>query len=277
MIRSGRKLRRLPGWMLPLLACWIAGCGEDSGRPAPRSGSALRIAAASDLQAALPRLGERFRTVRGLAIEPTFLSSGVLARQIEQGAPYDVFLSANEAFVRNLARRGSIRPESVRAYGRGSMVLAVHGAVADRIGSLSDLVRPEVKKIALANPETAPYGRAGKQALERAGLWETLQPRIVFAESVRQALFYAQKGDAEAALVGRAISDVPEVRAIAIDPALHDPIVQAMGIVADSPHRADAEAFAAFVMGEGGQAILREFGFRRAAAGDQDPRSPQDD
>ena len=80
------------------------------------------------------------------------------------------------------------------------------------VRSLADLTRPEVKKIALANPETAPYGKAGKQALERAGLWDRLQPKIVLAESVRQALLYAQKGDAEAALVGRAIANVPEIR-----------------------------------------------------------------
>ena len=84
---------------------------------------------------------------------------------------------------------------------------------ARQVQSLDDLTRPEVKKIALANPAIAPYGKAGKQALERAGLWDQLQPKIVIAESVRQALLYAQKGDAEAALVGRAIANVPEVRA----------------------------------------------------------------
>jgi molybdate transport system substrate-binding protein len=266
MMPPGPNLRRPagvhPAWMLPVLACWLAGCGDAASGPSPRSRSMLRIAAASDLQMALPRLGERFKVGRGIAIVPTFLSSGVLAKQIEQGAPYDVYMSANESYVRDLARGGSIRPESARAYARGSMVLAVYGGVSGTIGSLADLAGPEVKKIALANPETAPYGRAGKQALERSGLWEKLRPKIVIAESVRQALLYAQKGDAEAAMVGRAIAGVPEVRAIEIDPALHDPIVQAMGIVADSPHRTDAEAFVAFVMGEEGQSILREFGFR---------------
>jgi molybdate transport system substrate-binding protein len=239
----------------------------------------LRIAAASDLQAALPRLGDGFQARSGIVIAPTFLSSGVLAQQIKQGAPYDVFLAANESFVRDLAGGGFIRPESVHAYARGSLVLAVYGEMGGQIRSLGDLTRPEVKKIALANPETAPYGRAGKQALERAGLWEKLQPKIVVAESVRQALLYAQKGDAEAALVGRAIAGVPEVRTVEIDPRLYDPIVQAMGIVADSPRRADAEAFVEFVLSDEGQAILKEFGFQSAAAdesqkgGEQSPGS----
>ncbi len=273
MRRPQLKLRVLPAlvpsWLLALMSCWIAGCG--GAREAPPSPS-LQIAAASDLQAALPRLEDRFRAKSGVAITSTFLSSGLLAQQIKQGAPYDVFLSANEAFVRDLAQGGSIRPESVRVYGRGSLVLAVYRDLGDRVGSLADLARPEVKKIALANPETAPYGKAGKQALERSGLWEKLQPKIVVAESVRQALLYAQKGDAEAALVGRAIADIPEVRAIEVDPGLYDPIVQALGIVADSDHQEDAEAFVLFVLGEEGQANLKDFGFRPAAAEDADHR-----
>ena len=110
---------------------------------------------------------------------------------------------------------------------RGSLVLAVYHELGDTVGTLDDLTKPEVKKIALANPATAPYGKAGKQALERAGLWDKLQPKIVMAESVGQALIYAQKGDAEAALVGRAIAAVPEIRAVEVDPKLYDPIIQA--------------------------------------------------
>lgn len=273
-LRPATVRRRV--WLLPMMVGWTIGCGDTGEKTMPDGPSGakslppLRIAAASDLQAALPRLGERFRAVGGSEVVPTFLSSGVLAQQIKQGAPYDVFLSANEAFVRDLAAGGFVTPGSVRAYARGSLVLAVFGGLGDRVGSLADLAGPEVKKVALANPETAPYGRAGKQALERAGLWEKLRPKIVIAESVRQALMYAQKGDAEAALVGRAIAGVPEVRAIEIDPDLHEPIVQAMGVVADSPRRAEAEAFAAFVLGPEGQAVLKEFGFRTPVPGTEE-------
>jgi molybdate transport system substrate-binding protein len=260
-------------WLLPMMACWIAGCGGPGWeKPTEQPSGAdplppLRIAAASDLQAALPRLGVRFHEKTGVVIRPTFLSSGVLTRQIRQGAPYDVFLSANEAFVRDLARDGSIRPESVHPYARGSLVLAVYRELGDDVRSLADLEKPEVKKIALANPETAPYGRAGKQALERAGLWEKLPSKIVIAESVRQALMYAQKGDAEAALIGRAIAGVPEVRVVDIDPGLYDPIVQALGVVVDSTRRNEAEAFARFVLDPEGQAILKEFGFQPGGSG----------
>jgi molybdate transport system substrate-binding protein len=263
-------------WVLAMMPLWIVGCGGPGGgttagqQAAGRPKAPLRVAAASDLQMALPVLAERFRAKSRIAITTTFLSSGLLAQQIKQGAPYDVFLAANEAFVRDLAGGGSIRPDSVHAYTRGSLVLAVYRGLGDRVQSLADLTRPEVKKIALANPEAAPYGKAGKQALERAGLWERLQPRIVVAESVRQALLYAQKGDAEAALVGRAIANVPEVRTVEIDPGLYDPIVQALGIVADSSRQADAEAFVRFVLGEEGQATLKEFGFKPATSDDHE-------
>jgi molybdate transport system substrate-binding protein len=276
MLRFERPWVRV--WMTALMTLWTLGCGSSGPNPATagrdpggvvatKSGLAmpLRIAAASDLQFALPELIARFQARTGIAAAPVFLSSGQLTQQIRQGAPFDVFLAANEAFVRDLAGEALIRPESVHPYARGSLVLAVYHELGDQVGSLADLAKPEVKKIALANPATAPYGKAGKQALERAGLWTKLESKIVLAESVRQALLYAQTGDAEAALVGRAIASVPEIRPVEVDPALYDPIVQALGIVAATRRLADAEAFARFVLGEEGQAILKDFGFKPAA------------
>jgi molybdate transport system substrate-binding protein len=279
MKRPGRILRPdcrwVRVWMTALVMLWTPGCGRSGPDPVPAGVGAtesnpatpLRIAAASDLQLALPELLKRLQARTGIVVTPSFQSSGQLAQQIRQGAPFDVFLSANEAFVGELASEGLIRPESVHAYARGSLVLAVYHELGDQVRGLADLAGPEVKKIALANPATAPYGKAGKQALERAGLWGKLEPKIVNAESVRQALLYSQKGDAEAALVGLAIASVPEVRAFEVDPALYDPIVQALGIVAASGRQADAEAFAQFVLGEEGQAILKGFGFKPVATG----------
>jgi molybdate transport system substrate-binding protein len=220
----------------------------------------LRIAAASDLRYALPKLADRFEQKTGIKVTPTFGASGQLAAQIKQGAPFDLFLAANEAFVNDLAKEGLIKPDSVRRYARGSLVLAVHQASGAFIQSLADLKKPAIKRIALANPETAPYGKAGKQALERAGLFKELEPKIVLAESVGQALIYAQKGDAEAALIGRAIARSPEIRVVPIDAGLYDPIIQALGIVSASKRIAPAESFAGFVLGQEGQGILSEFG-----------------
>jgi len=234
---------------------------ERRGVEAPADRDPLRIAAASDLQAVLPKLADRFQARTGLPTILIFGASGQLAQQIKGGAPFDVFLAANRAFVRDLVNGGLIGADSARPYARGSLVLAVYRSLAADVQTLKDLERPAVKKVALANPAFAPYGKAAKEALERAGTWEKLKPKIVISESVRQALVYAQRGDAEAALVGRAISHVPEIRAFEIDPKLYDPIIQELGILTASKRPTDARQFIDFVLGAEGQGILREFGF----------------
>jgi molybdate transport system substrate-binding protein len=259
MRRCGQMLRRsllwgTRAWLVSTVCLGALGCQRPQTSP-------LRIAAASDLQLALPKLTDRFQARTGITASITFGASRQLAEQIKQGAPFDVFLAANEIFVRDLARGGFIKPGSMHRYARGSVVLAVYHEVGDKVHSLHDLTRSEIKKIALANPDVAPYGKAGKQALECAGLWDQLHPKIVIAESVRQALLYAQKGDAEAALVGRAIANVPEIRIVEVDAKLYDPIIQALGIVAATARTADADQFVHFVLDAEGQGTLKEFGF----------------
>ena len=253
-------MRRLGPWIVA--ATLAAGCGGPPPAPEP-----LRVAAASDLQAVLPVLVARYKLDHGGAVQVTTGASGQLARQVRQGAPFDLLLSADRKFVADLAAEGVIRPDSVRPYARGSLVLAVHKGSDpnEAIKGLADLARPEVKKVAMADPALAPYGAAGKQALERSGLWEALRAKVATAETVRQALQFVQSGNAEAGLVGRAIADVPEVRVVPVPPGLYDPIIQGLGVVAASRRGDRAEQFAEFLLGETGQGILKDFGFRGAA------------
>ena len=252
----------IPGglWVLVLVALTAAGCDR---RLPPAPAQPLRIAAASDLQRVLPRLIERFQNQTPTTVTPTltFDASGQLAEQIKAGAPFDLFLSANVKFVTDLAAAGLVEPASVQPYARGSLVLCLHRAAGDQVRGLADLSRPEIKRIAIANPDYAPYGLAARQALERAGLWSSLESKIVRANSVRQAMIYVQNGDAEAALVSHALAVVPEVRVIEVDAALYDPLIQALGIVAATKQRDRARALAQFILGGEGQAILRESGF----------------
>jgi molybdate transport system substrate-binding protein len=251
------ELRRT--WLLILIATAVAyeapeGRTSDAQEP-------LRVAAASDLRDVLPVLARRFAEKTGVEVVPSFNASGLLAEQIKAGAPFDVFLAANMKFVQDLASDGFIRPESVRPYARGTLVLAVHREAGGAIETLADLKKPGVKKIALANPAFAPYGAAGKQALERAGLWAEVGPKIVQAESVRQALQFVQSGNAEAGLVGRSIARVPEVRVVEVDRTLYDPIIQGLGIVARS-RSGEAGAFREFVLGPEGRKVLEDFGLK---------------
>lgn len=246
-----------------LILAISSGCGGER-KPLE---TPLRIAAASDLTLALPRLIERFEAETRLKATSVLGVSGQLANQIKEGAPYDVFMAADQAYVDEPARSGSVEAESVHPYARGSLVLAVRSELADQVRSLEDLTGPAVKRIALANPAFAPYGRAGKQALERAGLWPRIEPKVVLGDSVRQALIYVERGDAEAALVGLAIARSPSIHSVAISADLYDPIIQALGIVARSSRHDEAERFVAFVLSDSGQAILKDFGFQPALPG----------
>lgn len=263
--------RRSLGLALGLLA--LAGCGPTAPAPipAPAATGPLRVAAASDLQAALPVLAERFARARGHEVVPILGSSGQLAQQVEQGAPYDVFLSANRSYVDRLAAGGHVDPGSVRPYARGVLVLVVSRRAGVEVGGLPDLRKPEVKHVAIANPDVAPYGLAARQVLERSGL-DDVAPKLVQAESVRHALQFVQTGNAEVGLVALSVADVPEVRRIELDLALYDPIVQYLGVVAHTEHPAAAREFADFLLGDEGRSLLASYGF--LPAGDAPPAAP---
>jgi molybdate transport system substrate-binding protein len=261
-------IRHRAAALIPLaIASMIAGCGPSGPGPAR-----LRVAAASDLQDAMPILVSAFRLhVKDVEIDATFGASGQLAEQIRQGAPFDVFLSADGRFVRRLADEGIVRAESVRPYARGSLVLVTDAKADVMVKGLADLDQPGIKFIAIANPETAPYGMAAKQALERAGVYEKLKPKLVQAGSVRQALQMVQSGNAEVGIVGRSIARSQGIRSVLLPLDVSDPIVQYLGVVARSGRPDDASAFVQFLLSEDGQGIMRDLGFARPPASEGDP------
>ncbi|MDR3622519.1 MAG: molybdate ABC transporter substrate-binding protein [Paludisphaera borealis] len=260
-------LNRLRTRLVLSVVCVLGlGCGRAEPTPLPSAkaekAEPLRIAAAADLQRVLPALIEKYKA-HDADVVLTFGASGQLAEQIRKGAPFDVFLSANMKFVEGLETEGVVAAGSVKPYARGSLVLAVHRAASDDVDGIADLVKPKVRKIAIANPKFAPYGTAANQALERAGLGGSLGPKLVLAESVRQAFLYVEQGDAEAALVSRSlIVDGGSLKVIEVDPGLYDPLIQGFGVVALSDKLDRARRFADFVVGEAGQSILGAHGFR---------------
>ncbi len=246
--------------VLLILGLIVVGCGGPA-RTRVTPAEPLRIAAASDLQQVMPTLLERFKALKGVDVSPTFGASGQLSQQIKQGAPFDVYLSANRKFVDDLAKDGSIDVQSVKVYALGRLALIVRDDVEAPARTLDDLKDPAIKRFAIANPETAPYGAAAKQALLSAGLWDVLEPKKVQSETVRQALQFVQSGNVEAALVATAMARVDGVRSVMIDPKLHDPIVQALGVVGGSRKKGDASEFARFLTDGEGRTLLREAGF----------------
>ncbi len=244
---------------VPLVLAWIAsGCGGESFAPT----DVLYVAAASDLQNVLPELVRRFPQNDHQRVQVTFGSSGKLAEQIRAGARFDVFLAANESYVKALADEKLVKRESVRPYAIGSLVMAVRRDATVTIGSVSDLTSPGVKRVAIANPDFAPYGAAARQALKKAGVWDELGPKLVLADSVGQAFLFAETGNADVALVGRALTRGSDVRVVEVDPRLYDTIVQSLGVVLPGPRDRDPEAFTRFVTGPEGRSVLESYGFK---------------
>ena len=160
-------------WMIGLTLVMAAGCEQG-----PRTTHLpLRIAAAADLQRVLPRLLERFEKQTATTTTLTIDASGRLAEQIKAGAPFDLFLAANVKFVSDLARDGLVEKASVAPYARGSLVLCLHKAAGDQVRALADLSRPEIKRIAIANPEYAPYGVAVRRRSSGPGSGRSWSPR----------------------------------------------------------------------------------------------------
>lgn len=218
-------------------------------------GAQLTVAAASDLAPAAPELRAAFEQASGHKVNWINGSSGMLARQVEAGAPYDVLLSADENIVRKLATGGDVQAASLRIYARGRLALWKKGGGA----TLADLESPRVRFIAIANPAHAPYGQAARDFLMRRGAWERLRPKLVYGESVLQAYQMAASGNADLALV--ALPQVIGQGGLALDPAAFLALRQTGAIPKHAAEPAAARQFLDFLTGPKGQAILARFGF----------------
>lgn len=240
-------------------------CFAAPGRLSAAGPGDLEVAAASDLRFALGEIAAQFERMRSVRVRVTLGSSGQLAAQIVQGAPFDVFFSADEAFIRTLIRQGAIRLDSVRLYALGRIVLWVRaGSTLDVTQGLGTLTDRRVRYVAIANPAHAPYGRAAEEALRSAGLYERVKAKLVLGENVTQALQFAQTGNADAAIVALSLAVAPPVRSSGrywvIPSDLHRPIRQAVGITTTSRRQPLAEAFLDFVTVGSGREVLRRYG-----------------
>jgi molybdate transport system substrate-binding protein len=225
------------------------------------------VAAASDLQFALEEAAQVFQRETGQTVRLSFGSSGNFHRQIAQGGPFEIFMSADEGYVLDLAAKGLTEDEGV-LYAEGRLALIVPtGSPLAADGSLDDLARAlaagKVNKFAIANPDHAPYGRAARQALEAKGLWEGLQGRLVFGENVSQAAQFATSGSAEGGIIAHSLALSPKVSQLgtwALIPAdQHAPLRQRMALVKGAGET--ARAFYAFIQTPPARAVLERYGF----------------
>jgi molybdate transport system substrate-binding protein len=212
----------------------------------------LIVAAASDLAPLAPKLERAY----GDKVRFTLASSGSLKQQIENGAPYDVFLSANDQYVKDLAAAGLVTDATIYAIGRIAL-WSPKGSVA----TLADLKNASVVHVAIPNPQHAPYGVAARQALESQGVWKDVEPKIVYGENVRQALQFAESGNVDAVitswtlLIGKGTL-LPE--------AWHAPIRQTGAILKSSSQTEAARRFLKFLLSAPAQKILNDGGLFKA-------------
>ncbi|MBL8385790.1 MAG: molybdate ABC transporter substrate-binding protein [Burkholderiales bacterium] len=225
------------------------------------------VAAASDLKFAVEAIAARFERETGNRLRLVFGSSGNFHAQILQGAPFHVFMSADEEFVLRLARAGRTVDDG-RVYAIGRIAILVpHGSPLAADGELKDLAAAlrdgRLRKFAIANPEHAPYGMRAREALQHAGLWEAMQGRLVLGENVSQAAQFATSGSAQGGLVALSLAMAPSAAALgrfAVVPEnWHRPLVQRMVLIRGAP--AGAQAFYAYMDRAPAREVMARFGF----------------
>jgi molybdate transport system substrate-binding protein len=230
----------------------------------------LSIAAASDLRYALDDVAAAYDRAGGAAVAVSYGSSGNFFAQIVNGAPFDLFLSADIAYARELDERGLVAADGVFGYARGRLAVWTRKSSSLDVGrGLEALADPAVGRIAIANPAHAPYGRAAEAALRSAGVLDRVRPKIVLGENISQALQFAQSGAADAGLVALSLVLAPPVAGEGkhwlVPGSLHAPILQG-GAVLKSPRSDQAARFRDFLLGAEAQAVLRRYGFEAADA-----------
>lgn len=243
------------------LALATALFGSCGGSPNRAAAPTLTVSAAADLTPAFEEIGKMFEQESGVKVTFNFGSTGQLAQQIEQGAPVDLFAAANVSFVDELEKKNLILSDTKALYARGRITLLTRSDSSLRLERVEDLARPEVRRIAIANPEHAPYGVAAREALQAAGVLDQVKSKLVFGENVAQTLHYAESGNVDVAIVALSLSTQSNGRWVLIPETFHKPLNQALAVISGTKQEAEARLFAASVNSEKGRAVMRKYGF----------------
>lgn len=246
---------RYAGW-ISFAAALLGSCSAS--RP---TDTKLTVAAAANLTDVFGEVGQAFSTQTGVQVIFSYGSTAQLATQIDKGAPFDVFAAADTEHVDSLVATRKLTDDSRAIYALGQLALWVPEGQQSGVRELKDLAGKQVRFIAIAQPELAPYGQATVDVLKGAGLWETVQPKLVYGTSISMAKQYAASGSANAAFTAYSLVLHERGTVLKIDSHLHKPIEQAMAIVAASAHIEEAKQFRSFLLGAKGRTILAKGGY----------------
>jgi molybdate transport system substrate-binding protein len=247
--------------LLIIVAFWAAGGQRgNSSSSAPRP--EIIVAAAANLIEVAQALGSEFEAQTRIHPVFSFGSTAVLTTQIENSAPFDVFLAADAEHVDKLDHEGLLAPGSDAVYAVGVLALWIPPSSKAHVSKVEDLAAKDVRVIAVANPKLAPYGAAAVETLQHAGIWDQVKDRIVYAENIGMAKQYGTSKNADAVFTAYSLVLKEAGKVIQADEALHQPIVQKLGIVARSQHRDSAQSFTGFVLKGPGRDVLARYGYK---------------
>ena len=243
---------------LCVLVFAATGCGTSSG-----DRTEILVSAASSLTDCLQDIKARYEEGRRVTVNLNFGSSGALRRQIEQGAAADLFIPADGKNMEQLIERKLIDESRQTALLSNELVVVAPADSDIRIDSIDQLLREPVRHIAIGDPETVPSGAYAREALERLGIWESVQRVAVYGNTVRQVLAYVETGNADAGFVYRtdAIASDRARTVYTVEPSLHSPILYHVGIIRESEHRDEAEDFYRYLQGSEAREVFLACGF----------------
>ena len=250
-----------------LCTIFIGGCrtgssGANDGAALNNEG--LTVSAAVSLKDAFNEIGEIYKSKTGRTVSFNFGASGVLQRQIETGAPVDVFASAGEKQMNELADKNLLETATRRDFAGNRLVLIIPSDSKISLASFTDLTRPEVRKIAAGNPKTVPAGQYTEQLFDNLKLKESIQSKLILAEDVRQVLDYVVRGETDAGIVyesdARVAGDKVRVASVAAENT-HSPVLYPIAVIKDSKNKPAAQEFLNLVLSAEGQRILQKYGF----------------
>lgn len=246
--------------------CWIFGLAASVATAEP-----LRVAAAANLSPVMPALVAAFHEAHPhITVETSFGASGSLVAQIRHGAPYDVFLSADLDYPRALITAGQADEKSLVVFAIGQLVLWSRQENLDLSDLAAALRAPTVGKIAIAHPDTAPYGRAAKETLEQLGLWALLRPKLVVAENISQTVQFVDSGNADLGFVTFSALKTPALTGRGswqiIPAALYLPLMQGGVITQRGAGQPSAQRFMEFLRSDSARNIFARFGYGMPAS-----------
>lgn len=221
----------------------------------------LAVAAAANLTEMLTSAGPAIESQTGIHPLFSFASTAQLEQQIENAAPFDVFMAADSSHVDQLDQKHLLVPGSRAIYAIGVLALWIPPKSQAMVSSIQDLTSPSVRQIAIAKPELAPYGKAAVESLQAAGIWDKIQPKVVYAENIAMARQYGDSGNADAVFTAYSLLVKDQGKIMPVDEKLHKPIEQALGIVAASKNQDAARKFADYFLKGAGRDTLKRYGY----------------